>query len=151
MNKNLLDLLPVPPALVYLLHQLKQHDIEYAMFGEVEQANMVFVDIDRNIAQQLRNDHMPSEWSLITPHFLSQRALAQGKTDPIADGDHMAEAVVIAFGEREAEGFENFKALCEQVRYLKQHCPSRLVYHSNKPPEPLEIHALIDLLKSCER
>jgi len=147
MNEQLFSALPVPPALVYLLHQLKEHDLQYRLYGEIPDTEMVFVDIDRDIADHLDSEQMPDNWSMICPHFLSQRALEKGHVDPISDDDFVPEAVVIAFGGREAEEFDHFQALCEQVRYLRQQSPSRLVYHSKKPPEPMEIQELIKMLK----
>jgi hypothetical protein len=108
---------------------------------------MVFVDIERSVAANVSSSDLPDDWSVVTPHFLSQRALEKGENDPITDGDFVPEAVVIAYGGREAEQFEHFQALCEQVRYLRSQSPSRLVYHSSQPPEPLEIHELIKKLK----
>jgi len=148
MTNRIFSALPVPPALVYLLHQLRENGIAYRLYGEIPGTDMVFVDIDRDIAGQLKPDVMPDDWSIISPHFLSQRALEQGESDPIAVGDVVPEAVVIAYGGREAEKFDHFQALCEQVRFLRHQSPSRLVYHSLQPPEPIEIHHLIQLLKS---
>jgi hypothetical protein len=147
MNDRLFSALPVPPALVYLLHQLREHNIAYRMYGEVPDSDMVYVDIERDVAQNVDQNTMPDDWSMITPHFLSQRALKEGKLDPISDGDFVPEAVVIAYGGREAEKFDHFQALCEQVRFLRSQSPSRLVYNSNEPPEPMEIHELIEMLK----
>ena len=140
--------LPVPPALVYLLHQLREHGIKYHLYGEIPDADMVFVDLDRRIAEGLRGQDMPDNWSMCSPHFLSQRALEQGRSDPINDEDIVPEAVVIAFGGREAENLEYFKALCDQIRFLRQQSPSRLVYHSRQPPEPMEIHELMQVLEA---
>ncbi|WP_320823049.1 hypothetical protein [Reinekea sp.] len=139
--------MPVPPALVYLLHQLRLHQIKYRLYGEVADTGMVFVDLDHEVADQLDTDRMPASWSLICPHFLSQRALVDGQADPISDRNRIPEAIVIAFGGREAERLEHFQALCEQVRYLRQLSPSRLVYHNDHPPEPVEIHEIISHLK----
>lgn len=140
--------LPVPPALVYLLHQLREHGIPYHLYGEIPEADMVFVDIDRRVADHLDDGQMPGQWSLCSPHFLSQRALEQGRSDPIRDKQIMPEAVVIAFGGKEAENLHHFKALCDQIRFLRQLSPSRLVYHSRQPPEPMEIHELMQVLKA---
>ncbi len=140
--------LPVPPALVYLLHQFKEHGIHYELYGEIVDAEMVFVDIDRSVARHLEAIDMPGDWSLISPHYLSHRALASGHGDAIGSTDNPPEAVVIAFGGEEAKNREFFDALCEQVKYLRQQCPSRLVYHNTNPPSPMEIHELIALLKA---
>jgi hypothetical protein len=150
MKNPLENLLPVPPALVYLLHQLRENGIGYRLFGEVPDAEMVFVDLDRNIATNLKPEAMPERWSMISPHFLAHRALESDGKDFITDKSIVPEAVVISFGGREAEDIQNFQALCEQVRYLRQQSPSRLVYHSKEPPEPMEIHALIELIKFQE-
>lgn len=151
MDHPLFKALPVPPALVYLLHQLKEHGIVYRMYGEIPGTDMVFVDIERDAAENLSTDEMPDDWSVITPHFIAQRALEQGEADPISDADTVPEAVVIAYGGKEAEQLENFQALCEQVRYLRSQSPSRLVYHNTQPPEPMEIHHLIEKLKQSTR
>ncbi|MDX1474181.1 MAG: hypothetical protein R3309_08420 [Reinekea sp.] len=151
MKEPLLTALPVPPALVYLLHQLRANDIKYLLYGEIPGTDMVFVDIDRQVAGQLQTDRMPDDWSVISSHFLSQRALERGESDPIIAEDFVPEAVVIAYGGREAEQLDNFQALCEQVRYLRQQSPSRLVYHNRQPPEPMEIHHLIEILKVATR
>lgn len=150
MNNPFESALPVPPALVYLLHQLREHGIGYRMYGEVPDAEMVFVDLDREVAANITDDEMPNRWSMISPHFLAHRGLESDGKDPISDKSVVPEAVVISFGGREAEKFENFQALCEQVRYLRQQSPSRLVYHSKEPPEPMEIHDLIALIKAKE-
>jgi hypothetical protein len=147
MKQNRFLNLPVPSALVYLLHQLKENDIGYLMYGEIPDAKMVFVDIEYQVATDLDLDDFTENWSLVCPHFISQRALVDGKTDPISNEDYIPEAVVIAYGGQEAESFEQFQALCEQVRYLRQKSPSRLVYHSDQPPDPMEIHQLIQKLK----
>jgi hypothetical protein len=149
--KNPLEaLLPVPPALVYLLHQLRENGIGYRLYGEVPDTEMVFVDLDRDIAANLMDEDMPDRWSMISPHFLAHRGLETEGKDLIADKTVVPEAIVISFGGREAENFQNFQALCEQVRYLRQQTPSRLVYHSKEPPEPMEIHNLIELIKPKE-
>lgn len=148
MNELTFGGLPCPPALVYLLHQLREHGIGYRLYGEVPDTDMVFVDIDRRVAKNLKNSQMPDNWSMISPHYLSQRALEQGRRDPISDSNIIPEAIVIAFGGKEAESFEYFQALCEQVRFLRQMSPSRLIYHSRQPPEPMEIHDLIKLLQA---
>ena len=146
--KNPLEaLLPVPPALVYLLHQLRENGIHYRLYGEVPDAEMVFVDLDRDVAENLSADDMPAHWSMISPHFLAHRGLESDGRDPIADDSVGPEAVVISYGGKEAEDMQNFQALCEQVRYLRQQTPSRLVYRSKEPPEPMEIHALIQRIK----
>jgi hypothetical protein len=142
--------LPVPPALVYFLHQLREHGIAYRLYGEVPGTDMVFVDIDRDAIEGLQTDDVPSDWSLVSPHFIAQRALEKGEDDPIT-GENMPEAVVIAYGGKEAEQFEHFQSLCEQIRYLRHQSPSRLIYHSKQPPEPLQIQAIIELLKTTTR
>jgi hypothetical protein len=151
MTDRIFSALPVPPALVYLLHQLREHQIAYRLYGEIPDTEMVFVDLEREIAANISNRDLPNDWSVVTPHFLSQRALEKGLNDPIADEDVVPEAVVIAYGGREAEKFDHFQALCEQVRYLRSQSPSRLVYHSKQPPEPMEIHQLIEKLKVTTR
>lgn len=148
MDRNPFANLPVPPALVYLLHQLRENDIGYLMFGEVTDARMVFVDIDYEVASHLSSDDFSENWSLVSPHFISERALREGETDPIVDTDQLPEATVIAYGQQEAASPEKFQALCEQVRYLRSKSPSRLVYHSDKPPDPMEILHLIQKIKS---
>lgn len=147
MTNQLFSGLPVPPALVYLLHQLKAHGIQYQLYGEVPNCDMVFVDIDRTVARGLDSSMMPKDWSMISPHFLSQRALEKGEDDPIVDADYVPEAIVIAYGGKEAEELEHFQALCEQVRFLRHQTPSRLIYHNSQPPEPMEIQELISMLK----
>ncbi len=151
MNRSMESLLPVPPALVYLLHQLRENGIGYRLYGEVPDTEMVFVDLDRDIASNMKPEDMPERWSMINPHFLSTRALQEDGKDHISDESIVPEAVVISFGGQEAEDFQNFQALCEQVRYLRQQSPSRLVYHSKEPPEPMEIHALISLIKADDK
>jgi len=151
MMTNPFSTMPVPPSLVYLLHQLRVHHIGYRLYGEVGDTGMVFVDLDQAVTDQIDIGLMPASWSLICPHFLSQRAMVKGQSDPISDSDHIPEAIVIAFGGREAEKLEHFQALCEQVRYLRQSSPSRLVYHNDHPPEPLEIHELITHLKLASK
>ncbi len=148
MNRSLFSNLPIPPALVYLLHQLREHGIDYSLYGEVPNSDMVFVDIDRAVAKSLTQTGMPVDWEIINPHFLSQRALEVGEPDPISNDEVEPEAVVIAFGGHEAKTSENFQALCEQVQFLRTHPPSRLVYRSSTPPEPMEIQALIQMLKA---
>ena len=151
MNDLPLSALPIPPALVYLLHQLRANDIVYLLYGEIPGTDMVFVDLDRNVAGKHKADALSEDWSIITPHFLAQRALERGDVDPISDRDVIPEAVVIAYGGREAEQFDHFQALCEQVRYLRHQSPSRLVYHNLQPPEPMEIHKLIEQIKASTR
>lgn len=151
MSESIYGQLPVPPALVYLLHQLREHGIGYHLYGAVPDADMVFVDIDRRVAENLGGRDMPGRWSLCSPHYLSQRALEQGRQDPIPDAGILPEAVVIAFGGQEAESLDHFKAMCEQIRFLRQLSPSRLVYHSQKPPEPMEIHELMQVLKASSK
>jgi hypothetical protein len=143
--------MPVPPSLVYLLHQLRLHHIEYRLYGVVADTGMVFVDLDHEVAEQIDTERLPPSWSLICPHFLSQRALLEGQVDPISDPDRIPEAIVIAFGGREAEQLAHFQALCDQVRYLRQLSPSRLVYHNDHPPEPVEIHEMISHLKLASK
>lgn len=140
--------LPIPPALVYLLHQLKVNGIGYNIYGHIPGTQMVFVDLDRDYAQNLCCDSLPSHWSVITPHFLANRALVSGHADPIQTQEMKPESIVLAYGDDEAQFGDSFNALCAQVRYLQQHCPSRLVYHNGHPPEPMEIHGLIGMLKS---
>lgn len=147
MDKTFFANLPVPPALVYLLHQLRANDIGYLMYGEVSDAKMVFVDIDYDIASHLNVDDFSDSWSLVSPHFISARALQEGETDPINNTDQMPEAAVIAYGGQEAATPEQFQALCEQVRYLRSKSPSRLVYHSDQPPDPMDIQQLIQKIK----
>jgi hypothetical protein len=148
---NPFSTMPVPPGLVYLLHQLRLHQIEYWLYGEVADSGMVFVDLNHELAEQIDMNRMPASWSLICPHFLSQRALVEGQGDPISDLDRIPESIVIAFGGREAERLEHFQALCEQVRYLRQLSPSRLVYHNDYPPDPVEIHEIITHLKLASK
>lgn len=138
--------LPVPPALVYLLHQLKHHGIGYQMYGAIPGTEMSYVDLDRSVAAKIPIENIPRDWSIVCPHYIAHRALQAGKPDPIADPDVVPEAIVIAYGGKEAESFEHFQALCEQVRYLRQQTPSRLVYHNDKPPDPMEIHEIIRLI-----
>lgn len=148
MDKNPFANLPVPPALVYLLHQLRANDIGYLMYGEVSDAKMVFVDIEYPVASHLNADDFSESWSLVSPHFISARALQEGEADPINNADHMPEAAVIAYGGQEAATPEQFAALCEQVRYLRSKSPSRLVYHSDQPPDPMDIQQLIQKIKA---
>lgn len=142
--------LPVPPALVYLLHQLREHKIGYQLYGEIPDTDMSFVDIERKMARGLNGAPLPEHWSIVSPHFMAHRALEQGQVDPITDPNQSPEAVVFAFGGREAQDRANFRALVDQVRFLRQQTPSRLIYHSRQPPEPMEIQALIARLKASE-
>ncbi|TCS43810.1 hypothetical protein [Reinekea marinisedimentorum] len=139
---------PVHPALVYLLHQLKVNGIGYQLYGPIPNTDMVFVDLERRFASNLNADDIPEHWSIISPHYLSHRALINGDDDPIHESDADPEAVVLAYGGPEAECADNFRALCEQVSYLRQYCPSRLVYSNSRPPEPMEIQELILKLKA---
>jgi hypothetical protein len=148
MEKNPFANLPVPPALVYLLHQLRANDIGYLMYGEVSDAKMVFVDIDYHVASHLNAEDFSENWSLVSPHFISARALQEGEVDPINNEDQMPEAAVIAYGGQEAATPEQFTALCEQVRYLRSKSPSRLVYHSDLPPDPMDIQQIIQTIKT---
>ncbi|MBU2864456.1 hypothetical protein QWZ13_01770 [Reinekea marina] len=147
MKPNPFANLPVPPALVYLLHQLDAHGIGYLMYGEVSDAQMVFVDIEYQVASSLHAEDFGGQWSLVSPHFIAERALQEGAQDPISNETQMPEAAVIAYGGQEAATPEQFQALCEQVRYLRHKSPSRLVYHSNQPPNPMDIQQLIAKIK----
>jgi hypothetical protein len=148
MSDGLSSILPVPPALVYLLHQLKVNGIGYLLYGQIPDTDMVFVDLARDYACNLNANNMPEHWSVVSPHYLTNRALKDGQEDPIQKRDSKPEAIVLAYGEKEARQTNHFRALCEQVSFLRQHGPSRLVYHNAQPPQPVEIHQLIAMLKA---
>lgn len=148
MKPNPFANLPVPPALVYLLHQLDANGIGYLMYGEVADAQMVFVDIEYEVASNLSAEDFGGQWSLVSPHFIAERALQLGEEDPISHDNQGPEAAVIAYGGQEAATSEQFQALCDQVRYLRHKSPSRLVYHSNQPPDPMDIQLLISKIKA---
>lgn len=149
MSEEVSGIVPTPPALVYLLHQLRENSIGYLLYGQIPGTDLVFVDLDRKFASNLRDAaEMPDHWSVIAPHYISHRALIRGEQDPIHGTNADPEAVVLAYGEQEAEQAEDFQALCEQVSYLRQCCPSRLVYHNAQPPQPSEVHQLIMKLKA---
>ncbi|WP_147714151.1 hypothetical protein [Reinekea thalattae] len=143
------DRLPVPPALVYLLHQLKVNNIRYHLFGEIPGTEMAYVDLDRDYAANLKQQVLPDNWSMITPHFLANRALVQGQQDPIQQGEE-PESIVIAYGDHHDKEIEHLQGICEQIRYLREQVASRLVYHKAHPPEPMEIHQLIKQLKGSD-
>lgn len=135
--------LPTPPALIYLLHQLREHHIGYRLFGIIPNSDMAFVDLDIECHKLRSIKSLPEKWQFITPHFMAHRAIADGFEDPIQSDKYLPEEIVIAFGGPEAEEWENFKALCQQVNYLRQRAPSRLIYENTQPPDALEIHQLI--------
>lgn len=138
--------LPVPPSLVYVLHQLDEFDIPYFLYGEVPNTDIVFVDIDRNAALNLVSRSLPPGWQMIAPHYISHRAVERGEDDPIS-AKHLPEAVVFAYAKDEAENLQQYQALVEQVKFLSEQPPSRLLYLKHQIPQPEEIIELFSRLK----